>query len=318
MPDPVSAVSSVERRPQALTILYQHLSEPDRQRQIARLLQTQENDKPISLDGLLLCTIGDRPAGAMMSLAGSGRVVMAWPPVAAESVAEEDRPPVWKSLLSAADEFGRQRGARFIQLLESDADDARSDVLAESEYGKLTELVYARRKIDPGESFGPLPAELACEPFRDEWVDDLSAILESTYTGSLDCPELTGLRAMEDILASHRSQGEHGTDHWLMVRWQDRWAGCLLLSSLRAGSSLEISYLGVVPEARGLGIGRALAEESARRAAAEGCSEVVLAVDARNAPALAMYEDAGFEPWDVRTVYLRVLDPADGRFDRRD
>jgi ribosomal protein S18 acetylase RimI-like enzyme len=48
-------------------------------------------------------------------------------------------------------------------------------------------------------------------------------------------------------------------------------------------------------DARGAGLGRALAEAVIERAAARGCARVELDVNSGNAPALALYRSLGFE-----------------------
>jgi GNAT superfamily N-acetyltransferase len=66
----------------------------------------------------------------------------------------------------------------------------------------------------------------------------------------------------------------------------------------------------VEPEARGRGIGRALAEACIERARIRGCKRIQLDANERNAPALALYGSLGFETgsprrWDGgRDLYL--------------
>ena len=63
--------------------------------------------------------------------------------------------------------------------------------------------------------------------------------------------------------------------------------------------------MGLVPEARGKGWGVQIARHAVQLASQSNAERVVLAVDASNWPALAMYGRAGFAEWDRRTVYLR-------------
>ena len=61
-----------------------------------------------------------------------------------------------------------------------------------------------------------------------------------------------------------------------------------------------ITNVAVSPDCRRQGVGRALIEELAQRARAQGLSFVTLEARASNAPAIALYEGAGFVHVGVR------------------
>jgi ribosomal protein S18 acetylase RimI-like enzyme len=65
-------------------------------------------------------------------------------------------------------------------------------------------------------------------------------------------------------------------------------------------------YTALIPEARGRGWGRQIARYAQWLARAAGVERIVVAVDAANWPAVAMYRDSGFQMWDQRAVYVRV------------
>jgi ribosomal protein S18 acetylase RimI-like enzyme len=64
--------------------------------------------------------------------------------------------------------------------------------------------------------------------------------------------------------------------------------------------------MGVVPEARGQGLGISIVRHAQYLARAAGRERLVLAVDAANEPAIAVYAAAGFVCWDRRSVFLRA------------
>jgi ribosomal protein S18 acetylase RimI-like enzyme len=159
---------------------------------------------------------------------------------------------------------------------------------------------------------GSFPSErpddgLEFEPYQPAEHERLTALVERTYVGSLDCPAIEGLRPIKDVLAGYQAVGHFDAARWLFVRRGGRDVGCLLMAAHPEGKSWELSYMGVVPEARGSGRGLAMVRQAQWLAGAAGCERMVLAVDAENRPAIDVYAAAGFVAWDQRSLFLRVF-----------
>jgi ribosomal protein S18 acetylase RimI-like enzyme len=137
--------------------------------------------------------------------------------------------------------------------------------------------------------------------------------LLQTYEGTLDCPELTGVRTIEEILAGHRAAGKVRPELWWLVWAEDRPIGVLLLTDLPHGLDWDLAYLGIIPAARGRGLGRTLALEALHTARRNAVLHLILAVDARNAPALRLYQSLGFSIVEKRVVYLYFFPQSPGR-----
>jgi ribosomal protein S18 acetylase RimI-like enzyme len=300
-------VCSPADRPAAVAILFQHLSEFDRNRQVEQWVRP--GGAPGALqEGLIACKSPAGVVGAMLCMHAPGRVLMAWPPKAYQSAGRAARRTIYAQLFQAARGLALECGARFIQLLAPDADPDADEGLAQAGFSRLTRLLYLRRIVDPAETVPAPPSNLEFVVYDDALRPELQVVLERSYAGSLDCPELNGVRSMDDVVASHAGPGDFDPANWRLARRDGQWVGCLLLTPLANQGALEVAYLAVVPEARGRGLGVELTRQAVRIALERGMCEVVLAVDARNAPALAMYESQGFVPWDAREVYLCLLD----------
>ena len=65
----------------------------------------------------------------------------------------------------------------------------------------------------------------------------------------------------------------------------------------------ELVYMGVVPEHRGTGLGRALVGQAIRKTRDLGGQVLTVAVDSNNTPARKLYEEAGMRPTRYRHVY---------------
>ncbi|MEV7191451.1 GNAT family N-acetyltransferase [Streptomyces sp. NPDC093510] len=80
------------------------------------------------------------------------------------------------------------------------------------------------------------------------------------------------------------------------------------------GRRAYIHFVGVAPELRGQGVGRALYEEFCRRAAAAGCKDVRSVTSPRNTRSIAFHRAMGFglEPGDREVDGLPVHGDYDG------
>jgi ribosomal protein S18 acetylase RimI-like enzyme len=63
----------------------------------------------------------------------------------------------------------------------------------------------------------------------------------------------------------------------------------------------------VTPAFRQQGLGRKLTQQAQWLAAQDQCERLVLAVDAANEPAIAMYAAAGFWAWEERAIWVKSL-----------
>jgi ribosomal protein S18 acetylase RimI-like enzyme len=240
-------------------------------------------------------------AGAAVGMVIPGRGGLVWPPRAdgPDRRALEDR------LARHVTEGLRQRGACLAQALLGPGDAFRAAPLLRAGYRHVTALWYLRHQGDLPPDVLAAPSRLTCVGWRQADPAVFGATLLRTYEDTLDCPEVSGLRTVDDVLAGHRAQGRHDPDLWWLALDGEVPVGVLLLSADSPDTSgWEVAYVGVVPEARRRGHARELVLRALLEARAAGVSEVFLAVDARNHPALGLYRALGFEPFDRREVLL--------------
>jgi ribosomal protein S18 acetylase RimI-like enzyme len=149
--------------------------------------------------------------------------------------------------------------------------------------------------------------ELEFVEYEETQRDRLIDLVEQTYQGSLDCPALNGARRLEDVLAGYRATGSYRAENWLIAREAERDVGVLLLTDHPSARHWELMYMGLVPAARGRALGRQITRHALWLGKCAGVERIVVAVDAANRPALAVYERAGFAAWDRRSVFVRFL-----------
>lgn len=131
----------------------------------------------------------------------------------------------------------------------------------------------------------------------------IAAVVARTYEGSLDCPQVEGVRAIDDVLAGYRASGPFSAERWLVASRDGEDVGCLILTEGNDTSQWDLTYLGIVPAARGAGIGVQLVRHAQWMTRCAGRLRLLVAVDAKNAPALAVYDACGFIEWNRQCVF---------------
>lgn len=133
----------------------------------------------------------------------------------------------------------------------------------------------------------------------------LARALERSYEGTLDCPELCGMRSMPDVIESHRSTGVFDPSRWWLMLKDGDPVGCCLLTHCPPNESVELVYLGLGPEVQGRGFGKRLLTHALRSLRInDTVHEVTCAVDRRNSPASNVYMSLGFQRFDARVGYV--------------
>ncbi len=212
-------------------------------------------------------------------------------------------------------------GLVFVQALVHP--DAAADIAALESAGlvHLAELIYMRLDLlGPDADGGAESLDAEAGPWT--WraggqftESELCQTLTLTYAGSRDCPELSGVRAIGDVLAGHKASGVFHPSWWWLVQCDGRPAGCILVNGAASPQSAEVVYVGVVPAFRGSRLGRAMVLRAAAAARRDKCCTVTLAVDSRNAYAMALYEGLGFRRVFSRQAYTTpLLRASDGAF----
>lgn len=191
----------------------------------------------------------------------------------------------------------------YAQALVEPDDAAKAQVLQHAGFERLTQLAYLERDarfpwVDPPARDGVTWATVA------EVSDaEFGRVILETYQGSADCPELSGVRPIDDVLAAHRGAGIHDPALWELIRVDDCAAGCLLLARLHHAPVYEVVYVGVAVSHRGRGLGRLLMQRALQQARERGGRGVSLVVDVRNLTASRLYESFGFRVIGVRDAY---------------
>lgn len=299
---PVSIIPAGERplRDPALTFLYHRLPRGERERQLAQTLAAVARDE-LSLENLLVAVDGDRIVGTVLAVRRPGGAAFLWPPVVQQGEASQG---VARALLEAIGRRVDQQQVVFTQCLLDPADDWGIGALADGGVPRITDLILLSRSL-PGALPDSAESGLAAECYSESSHDDFARIVEQTYEGTLDCPALARLRSGAQLLEAHRATGQFNPEVCRVYRSSGRDVGILLLAEHPDRDVWEVAYMGVVPEARGRGFGRAILASGIDLVRNTGRASLEIAVDVANFPALRLYEALGFAEMRRFAVHLR-------------
>lgn len=165
---------------------------------------------------------------------------------------------------------------------------------------RVAEIVLPPPSLPPGYRF---------IRWNDDLVDRHAAIKYESFRGELDSTifpclgDISGCRRLMSDIASQPAFVSQAT--WLVSRRSlpdDLYADCGTIQGLAASAHLgAIQNVGITPDARGLGLGRALVLKALHGFRAAGMRRVYLEVTAENTAAVQLYRSVGFRI--IRTMY---------------
>ena len=301
-PPPVIAPARPQGLEDAFRLIFQHVADGEREARVANALHLVRQGE-LDPAGILVATDGGMTVGAIACLPVPGASGLLWPPQAVEGPGQA---AVEDGLVCRASAWLRERGAKLGQCLLSPDEVALAGPLLRNGFSHVTALWYMQHDLSPLPTLPGRPL-LHCVPYSQQPSPAaFHDTLRRTYDGTEDCPEVTGVRTIEEVIEGHRTQGKHDPGRWWLALADGRPVGVLLLCEVPEWAAWDVAYVGVVPEARGRGHGRELMHRAVAEARADGVARLTLSVDVRNRPAWDLYTDLGFEPHDRREVFLAI------------
>ncbi len=303
----------------ALSVLYSALASDEQAVRIANA-ETASADGSLDLSHLLLAELNHEPAGALLLSIQETGIGSVWPPIVAPQFSEPTRAP---HLVEVIEDALLQKAAS--QLDASDAWIGQSLVnigqikeqaaLTRNGFRYLTELIFFERSRSSDSLVTTQTSVAASAPVsrltsatyrasRDRLR--FASLLEATYFGTLDCPELNGVRSAAQSLANHEAAGNFRSDMWRRYRFNGADVGLLLSVNRPEQRGLEVIYLGVIESARRRGVARAMLSDSIQLAQKAGVERMLIAADVRNVPARRLYESLGFVENSRKVACVRL------------
>ena len=289
-----------EEWPVAFRFIFQATSESEREARIANGIRMVRKGE-LQPEGVWVAVESAQVKGAMVCLPVPGASALAWPP---QGQRGDQARSIEDALLEGCCAWLRGKGVRIAQCLLPEEERSLAAPLLRHGFKRVTSLDYMRHdllQLSPKTS-----GTLRFQSYGQSDTNEFRHTLERTYEGTLDCPELNGIRGMDEIIAGHLSQGRHDPDQWWLAFDGAEPVAVLLLTEIPEWRGWDLSYLGVVASRRGKGIGRQLTQKALWDARQAGQSKLTLSVDNRNRSAQRLYVNLGFKIYDSRDVYLAL------------
>lgn len=274
---------------------------PSQRRDIGRELVDVGHSTDLAHAALYVALRDGQLCGAAWGQRQIGNMAIFWPPQLVPRESEQTAYQLAESVIRMLDDSAIE----VTQSLLPASDAAAAPLLRHVGFRHLADLLYLTCEADRFPTSPHAPPEFEFVPYSGALRTRLVRLVERSYEGTLDCVALNGMRAIDDVIDGYQSTGEFRPENWLIVRVRDEDAGVLLMADHPQARHWELMYMGLAPEFRGKSWGREVTRHALWLARRAGVERIVLAVDAANGPALAMYRSTGFETWDRRTVYVR-------------
>lgn len=256
----------------------------------------------IHFRGLFTAMRGTRLVASSWCLEQAGRIATIWGPYQISSEPDSTA----QQLIDHVIQFAKNQQCHLMQSLIASENHGVGENLKAAGFHAITRIDHLQAYA---ESFDPdrpsLDLEFVpCEDFTSELFRQLVC---RTYESSYDCPELDGLREIEDVLEGYYATSGSSTEHWYLVQRDGEAAGVAIVAHHEDSQQLELIYFGLLPKFRGTGLGGEILRFVLRLAGQLDCEMVLTGVDARNLPALALYRRFGFQQVDGNQLYLLSL-----------
>ena len=294
MPAPLRiAVARPADWPAVARWTFAHIRRPVAGRRADRLVNLLV-DREIPPQGVLVATRDGTAAGglAVQYLPGGTAVVLL---PGGESEAVRD------ALAAAAVAGFPAAGVAVAQAFVDPDERDRAAVLTRHGFRAVTAVAHLSLDAPAAPPARPVPA-VRLVPYADADAATFADTLLATFGESLDVPEANAGRSAAEVVAGYRFGQPDPPDWWLATDPAGRPLGVILLS-VDGAAATEVTYLGVVPGARGAGVGGSLLRAAIGRGASARGSPT-LSVDERNGPALRLYSRHGFRTRQRQHVFL--------------
>jgi mycothiol synthase len=288
----------------ALEIVFRHHGADEREARVRNGLRLVRQGE-LNPAGIIVARHGEKRLGAVVCLPVPGAGALIWPP---QSTSPTNASEIEDYLLEYACSWLRRLGVKLAQCLVLPTENYLAQPLLRNGFNHITNLDYLRHELHIPQKWHQAESRYTLQTYAQCNQRLFHDVLLNTYVDTLDCPEVNGVRQIDEIIEGHRAQGFYDPDRWWLAFDASNPVGVLLLTEVPHWNGWDLSYLGVAPAYRRRGVGRELTRKALLEASQANAGQLTLALDVRNIPASRLYRSMGFRYFDEREVYLAILE----------
>lgn len=300
------AKTDIEKKT-ALLLMLSRVGDQSEQTKIANELFDSSQTGEVDLTHLYLAYSSEEktiPVAAIYFLIQADSSALVWPPVTLKTDPSRTESAV-DELLKQTSIIIEKNTCWIGQILIEPEFKTDRERLERNGFTHLTDLEFLKSSLDSfdkkvSQKNSPLKVS-HFQPHNNE--KRFESLLARTYVESTDCPEIAGYRTPRQAFIGHQMSGTVDPMLWRIYSRDQEDVAVLLLTKHSENNDYEISYLGVVPEARGQGLARQILEEEMNTAKQAGIASFSLALDARNVAAKTLYGNLGFQQTMIRSLH---------------
>jgi len=287
----------------ALELLFQNLPE------ILRVFQTEDwmrksLEGEFDLSGLWGAFCDGKLVGTIFFLLQTDHSALVWAPQCVPEAEKEVAMELIRIVNRKLDKAGVSLAQALLELRE----ESEIALMVENGYQYLADLIYMECDVS-GLTEQARITPLQQIPYNEsENHARFVEVMERTYRDTLDCPRIQGLRTPDETLHSHKTSGKFHPDRWNLYTDNTDDFGLMLLTDHPEQNAWELVYMGLVPEARGRGLGLQMVQDAIQKTKEAGRKTLLVAVDKANRFARKVYKSASFQEIALRRVLMRTVE----------
>lgn len=261
----------------------------------------------VAIENQVICLVGDKVVASCLWLPNQGKTAVCYIPPPRHLGGKE---PYVSKCLKLASTKAAALGMKMIQGIFDTGEPLLDQIYLGAGYRLLAILQFMEHGNHWPAVSAPLASGYALQTYNRDNHDLFKAAIAESYVQTLDCPQMSGLRDLEDVIAGHKAAGPFDPRLWYVLVHQGAGIGVMLLTLQRGAQSLDITYLGLAPRHRGQGRAAYLLSQVGIKLCEMEIRNSALAVDEGNTPAMKLYLKFGYRPVLRRCVYFLPLTDA--------